>query len=195
MRKHKFPIVLTLGIALVAVSLLMVIVLQVRNHIGVKKTQTTLAQMEQLLPERSKGIPGVCPNTNMPVLQIGGMDYVALLEIPALGIYLPVADEWDRDKLFYSPARFSGSVYDHSLVIGGTDASHQFAFCDKIENGTLITITDMTGSQFAYKVTSVDRAKKAESVWLQDPECHLTLYCRDTYSMEYIAVRCSFVYG
>ena len=193
MRKHKFPIVLTLGIVLVVVSLLMIVAFQVRNHIGAKKTQTTLAQMEQLLPERSKGTPGEYPNANMPVLQIGGMDYVALLEIPAFGISLPVADEWDTDKLFYSPARFSGSAYDHSLVIGGTDASHQFAFCDKIENGTRITITDMTGSQFTYEVTSVDRAKNAESVWLQDPEYHLTLYCRDTYSMEYIAVRCNFV--
>lgn len=193
MRKHKFPTVLTFGIALIVASLLAIVVLQVRNHIGAKKTQTALAQMEQLLPERSSGIPGVYPNANMPVLQIGGMDYVALLEIPALGISLPVADQWDPDKLFDSPARFSGSAYDHSLVIGGTDTSDQFAFCDKIGNGTRITVTDMTGSQFTYEVTSVDRAKKAESVWLQDPEYHLTLYCRDTYSMEYIAVRCSFV--
>lgn len=195
MKKRKFPIILTLGIALVVVSLLMVVAFHICNHIGATKIQTTSVQMEQLLSERSKGIPGVYPNTNMPVLQIGGIDYVALLEIPALGISLPVADKWERDKLFYSPARFSGSAYDYSLVIGGTDASHQFAFCDKIDNGTHIIITDMTGAQFAYEVTSVDRAKKAENVWLQDSEFHLTLYCRDTYSMEYIAVRCNFIYG
>lgn len=195
MKKRKFPIILVIGISLVVISFSMIVARLAQNHIGSNKIRTTLAKMEELLPERCNGIPGVYPNSNMPVLQIDGMDYVVLLEIPSMQISLPVADKWDRDKLFYSPARFCGSAYDHTLVIGGTDASRQFAFCDKIENGTLITITDMIGTQFTYKVTMVDRAKKAESTWLADPEYHLTLYCRDTYSMEYIAVRCNFVYG
>ena len=195
MRKGKFPIVLILGIALIAISLLMVAILQLRNHIGAKNIQTTLTQMEQLLPEGSGGVPGAYPNANMPVLQIEGADYVALLEIPSMQISLPVADKWDGNKLFNAPARFTGSAYDHTLVIGGTDASYQFGFCDEIDNGTRITVTDMTGAQFTYEVASVDRAKKAESAWLADPQYQLTLYCRDTYSMEYIAVRCNFVYN
>ena len=194
MRKGKFSLVLCLGVALVAISFFIVVVFLVQEHIGTNKIRATLAKMEELLPERCDGVPGTYSNLNMPVLQIDGVDYVALLEISSLRVSLPVADKWERDKLFYSPARFCGSAYDHTLVIGGMDGAHQFGFCDEIDRGTLITITDMTGSRFTYKVDRVDRAKNADNTWLTGSDYPLTLYCRDTYSLEYIAVRCDFVY-
>lgn len=131
----------------------------------------------------------------MPVLGINDVDYVALIEIPSLHLSLPVADAWNSQKLYNSPVRFYGSCYDHSLVIGGADNSHHFSFCDKIDIGTVITVTDMTGTQFFYTVSRVDRSKKAESNWLIRRDYDLTLFCRDALSMEYIAVRCSFVYS
>ena len=151
--------------------------------------------MSELLSERTVGVPGIYSNPNMPVLEINDADYVALIEIPSLNLALPVADAWNSRKLYSSPARFFGSCYDHSLVIGGADNSHQFSFCDKIDNGTVITITDMTGTQFSYTVSRVDRSKSAESNWLISSDYDLTLFCRDTYSMEYVAVRCSFMYS
>lgn len=160
-----------------------------------KTIRAVTEKMEALLPERSSGIPDTYLHSNMPVLEIDGVDYVTLLEIPSLQVSLPVADQWDGEKLVYSPARFTGSVYDRTMVIGGRSEPHQFAFCSKIENGTLITVTDMTGTQFTYKVTTVDRAAKAERKWLADPDHPLTLYCQDSFSMEYIAVRCDLAYG
>jgi len=131
----------------------------------------------------------------MPVLVFNDVDYVALVEIPSINLTLPVADGWNSRKLYRSPARFYGSCYDHSLVIGGADNSHQFSFCDKIDTETVITVTDMTGTQFSYTVSRVDRSKSAESNWLICSDYDLTLFCRDTNSMEYIAVRCNFVSG
>ncbi|MBQ1226118.1 MAG: sortase [Clostridia bacterium] len=195
MKKGKFPIVLVLGIALIVISFSMIVVLNVRSYIGADKSRSVIETMQELLPERSEGIPEIYADPSMPVLQIDGVDYVALLEIRSLGALLPIADKWDSDKLFVSPARFCGSVYDHTLVIGGVDSTGQFDFCDKIDNGTLVTVTDMTGTQFTYTVERVDRSKKAENEWLTGTEYDLTLYCRDNYSMEYIAVRCNFVYN
>lgn len=68
-------------------------------------------------------------------------------------------------------------------------------FCDKIEYGTVVTVTDMTGTQFTYTVSDVHRARHAETQWLMDDDCDLTLFCHDGYSMEYIAVRCTFAYS
>ena len=61
-------------------------------------------------------------------------------------------------------------------------------FCDKIEYGTVVTVTDMTGTQFTYTVSDVHRARHAETQWLMADDCDLTLFCHDGYSMEYIAV-------
>ena len=195
MKKGKFPIVLVLGICLVVVSFALIVGLQIRTHIGTRESQNVVTRMGELLPERTAGVPGISPNPNMPVLEINDVDYVALIEIPLLKLSLPVADAWNSQKLYSSPARFYGSCYNSSLVIGGADNSHQFSFCDKIENGTVVIVTDMTGTQFSYTVSRVDRAKSAESDWLISRDCDLTLFCRDTLSMEYVAVRCSFMYS
>lgn len=194
MKKRRFPIVLILGISLVVISFSLIVGLQIRTQIGSAQSQKVVTRMNELLPERVAGVPGIYPNPNMPVLEINDVDYAALIEIPALNLTLPVADAWNSKKLYRSPARFYGSCYDHSLVIGGADNAYQFSFCDKIENGTVITVTDMTGTQFSYTVSRVDRSKNAESSWLVSADYDLTLFCRDTYSMEYVAVRCSFMY-
>ena len=194
MKKRKFPLLLVLGICLILASVSLVLDFQIRMHMGVQHSQKILSIMEQLLPERSPGVPGIYLTSGMPVLEIENVDYVAMLEVPSFGIALPVADQWDSNKLFQSPSRFFGSAYDNSLIIGGVDDPRQFGFCDKIEHGAQITVTDMTGAQFTYTVSSVDRAKHADAQWLMDADCDLTLFCHDIYSMEYIAVRCVFLF-
>ena len=148
-------------------------------------------EMNQLLSDRISGVSGEYSDSVMPVLEISGVDYVALLEIPAQGVVLPVSDQWNSTGLSRSPARFSGSAYDSTLVIGGADHPGQFGFCDEIEHDAVLNITDMTGVQFSYIVSRVDRAKHAQTQWLQNEEYDLTLFCRSAYSMEYIAVRCN----
>ena len=195
MKKRKFPLFLVLGICLILAGVSLVLVFQIRMHMGAQHSQAILSSMEQVLPERTAGVPGIYLTSGMPVLEIEGADYVAMLEVPSFGIALPVSNQWDSNKLSRSPSRFFGSAYDNTLIIGGADDPRQFGFCDKIEHGALITVTDMTGAQFTYTVSGVDRAKHAGPQWLADADCDLTLFCHDLYSMEYIAVRCDFAYN
>ena len=195
MRKRKIPVLLILGVSLIALSVALLVGMQIRAQIGAQRAQQIVADLQERLPEESAGIPGTYSNPNMPVLAMGELDYVAILEIPAWGLQMPVADQWTGKTLFDTPARFYGSAYNHSLVIGGGDYPHQFEFCDKIDLGTTVTVTDMTGARFTYTVTRVDRSKHAESQWLTDGDYDLTLFCRDRYAMTYIAVRCTFLYG
>ena len=192
MKKRRFPVLLALGALFIFVSFALIVVFQVRTHIGAAKCREVISVMNKLLPEKNMATFEAYQNPNMPTLEIDNTDYVAMLEIPSLSVKLPVADKWNKDKLYNSPARFYGSSYNHSLVIGGGDYPNQFSFCDKIDNGAVIAITDMAGTQFSYTVSRVDRSEKAESKWLSDENFDLTLFCRDIYSMKYIAVRCNF---
>lgn len=193
MLKRKTTLLLILGIALIAISLCFVLAGLIRSHIGNRTCQKVVARMEEILPERTPGTPGLYPDTGMPTLEIDGVDYVAMLEIPSAGVELPIANNWDGKKLSRSPARFSGSAYNHTLVIGGADQAKQFSFCGQIDQGALVTVTDMTGAQFTYRVSRIDRGKHAEAQWLSGAD--LTLFCRDTFSMNYIAVRCVYAYS
>lgn len=193
--KRRIPFLLIMGTCLIVLSLCCVVVVQLQQHIGAKKCQEVAMEMNKLLPDRTSGVPGVYSDSVMPVLEINGADYVALLEIPAQGVVLPVSDQWNSMGLSNSPARFSGSAYDKSLVIGGVDHPKQFGFCDEIKHDAVLSITDMTGAQFSYIVFRIDRSKHAQTQWLQNEEYDLTLFCRSAYSMEYIAVRCILAYN
>lgn len=195
MKKHKFPLLLALGICLILTSIILAVAFQMRMHFGGQHSQRIALQMNEVLPERTVGVPGISSADGMPVLELEKVDYVAMIEVPAFGITLPAADQWDSNQLYRSPARFFGSAYDGTLIIGGADDARQFGFCDKIQHGAVVTVTDMTGARFTYTVSGIDRAKHAETQWLQSADCDLTLFCRDAYSMEYIAVRCVFAYN
>jgi len=190
MKKQKIPLTIVLGICLILVGFSLMAIFQIRLYTGAQYSRRIASKMEAILPERTAGVSGIYPETRMPVLELESVDYVALLEIPSFGLQLPVADRWDGEKLSRAPARFFGSAYDNTLVIGGADHAQQFGFCDKIEHGAVVTVTDMIGTQFAYTVSDVDRAGGAKTEWLADADCDLTLFCHDLYSMEYIAVRC-----
>lgn len=195
MKNRKFSVPFLLGICLIVISLGFLLFTQLRTYWGVQKSQRVAAQLQVLLQDRAAGVPGTYSDPGMPVLEVENADYVALVEIPAFHVVLPVADQWDNNRPALPPARFFGSAYDGTLILGGTDHPRQFGFCDAIEHGTLVTVTDMTGTQFTYIVTQIDRAKHADTDWLQDADSDLVLFCRDTGSFTYIAVRCAFAYG
>lgn len=189
MKKRKTTLFLAVGVCLILLGVSLLLWQQLRMHRGNERSRETAAKIEALLPERTQGVPG--GDSGMPVLQIDGTDYAALLEIPAFGLTLPVADCWDSETLHFGPARFYGSAYDGSLIIGGADDPEQFAFCAEIEYGAQVILTDMTGARFTYSVARVGRAKHADAQWLTEGDWDLTLFVQDVYAMEYIAVRCT----
>lgn len=192
MKKKKISWILIAGILLLSGSLCLMAVFQIRASVLTREGRATAAEIQKLLPERTTDAPAAFPGASMPALSIDGKDYIALLEIPAMGVNLPVSASWESGA--FLPGRFWGSIYGDGLAIGGTDYPGQFDFCSKIDNGTPISLTDMTGAQFTYTVARVDRAAKAESQWLLDENFDLTLFCRGMFSTEYIAVRCVFSY-
>lgn len=195
MKKRRYSVLMIAGCCLVLASVILFAGIQLAQYLGAQHSRQVLTKLQQILPERTPGDAGMHAGSDMPVLEVDGVDYAAVLEIPAFGVELPVTDGWDSKNLYCAPSRFLGSAYDQTLVIGGADSGGQFSFCDKIDNGVMVIVTDMTGAQFTYAVSRVDRAKHADPQWLMSADYHLTLFCRDIYSMEYVAVRCMLSYS
>ena len=189
MSKKRLPITLILGGLLMVCGLSLMLFFQLRSGNAEKTADATVKQILAFLPEQTPGIPENYTNIAMPVLALENGDYCGLVEIPAFGICLPLDNTWDTDKLWAHPCRFWGSVYDKSLVIGSS--GQQFSFCDKIDLGAYVSITDMTGAEYTYTVSRVDRSRHADQSWLLSDKYDLTLFARGTFSLEYIAVRCS----
>mgnify|MGYP003293960759 CR=1 FL=1 len=190
--KKRLNLFEILGIGLILVSLGLILFLRISAASAEASAADTAAKMEALLPPPKAGIPGMYADPAMPVLQLDGTDYVALLKVPGYGVTLPVADEWSNEPIISCPARYYGSVYDNTMLIGGTDQQGQFDFFTRMEPGDSIEIMDMLGSEFSYTVDRIDRAKSVDYEKLSSGGYPLTLFVRSSHAPEFILVRCTF---
>lgn len=183
------------GAALVTCSLVLVLVGQIVENRAQKQAAAMAAHLKEILPSATVGVQDTYSSMQMPSLEIDSKNIIGLLEIPAWEVSLPIGSSWDRRLLTTFPQRFSGTVYDGSLIVGGRDGAGQLDCLKKLDIGDVITVTDMTGARFTYAVDRVERKSSAAAEVLQDDTSDLTLFARGEYSLEYVVVRCKQSHG
>ena len=130
------------------------------------------------------------PEMEMPVEEIGGNGYIGLLEIPALGLSLPVMSKWSYPNLKLAPCRYSGSAYTGNFTIAGHNYSTHFGPIGGLNAGDSITFTDMQGNRFAYEVQVVETLEATAVEDMVSEEWDLTLFTCDLSGESRITVRC-----
>ena len=188
--KSRINLLQKLGFFLILVSFLLLLGAEIYADFNRTATRKLTEQIQSYLPERTEGDPQDYSDAQMPVLQLQGEEFSGLLEIPDYGVALPVGSSWEREDLSRYPCRFWGSVYDSSLIIGGTGKKGQLDICSRMDLDDKIRITDMTGTQFCYEVVGIDRRNHADMQIFREKQSDLILFVRDEISMDYILVRC-----
>ena len=185
------------GVSIFLVTLGAVLLAAAAALLGMHMTQEKQAaagipslvkKIEAALPERSAGIMENRANSTMAAVEIDGVDVIGLLELPGRGIKLPVAAEWDSSQQGFRPARFTGSIYDGTLIVGGSSEAGNFDFADQLDAGEEVTFTDMTGKVFRYTVRKINHADNAKAETLADAEDTLTLFVKKNGT--FLIVRC-----
>lgn len=148
-------------------------------------SQTALAGGEEETPEYLRN-----PEMEMPVEEIEGNGYIGLLEIPALGLSLPVMSEWSYPNLRLAPCRYSGSAYTGNFTIAGHNYSTHFGPIGGLNAGESITFTDMRGNRFAYEVQVVETLEATAVEDMVSEEWDLTLFTCDLSGESRVTVRC-----
>lgn len=193
--KGQMNLLQKLGLCLILCSCVLLLGSEISAVWNRSVVQDLTQQLQACLPEGSEGDPGQYSDTNMPVLQLKGKDFSGLIQVPAFGVTLPIGSSWEASAISKYPHRFWGSAYDNSLIIGGSSQKGQFDFCEKMDLGDKITITDMTGTEFSYEVVRIDRRKNVQTETLQEGSYDLTLFVQDRISRAYIIARCMFCNG
>ena len=190
--KEKLNFLQKLGLFLVAVSALTLLGTEFLASRQGENARNLYSQIRSDIAQTYEGDPGDYSDPEMPVLHREGENFVCLLDVPAFGIRLPVAGQWDSNRINRYPCRFWGSAYDNSLILGGSNWKGQLDFLDKLDLGDRLVITDMTGGEFSYEVTEILRRGHTDLETLQQIRGDLTLFARDPASTGYIVVRCAF---
>ncbi len=189
-RSVKGRIFAVLGIVLVLTALAMT----VWNFASAEKAADEAAKIADrlcaMMPEITQGGTDGGEDPAMPQAELDGESFVGVIEVPLYKCKLPIYSSWDADKTASYPCRFTGSVYEKSLAVGGADAVGQFDFMESITVGDTVVVTDMTGGRFEYTVYEIEVSDTAEAEKLTADAASLTFFARDTYSLEYIIVRC-----
>lgn len=96
------------------------------------------------------------PDIEMPTVEIDGYRYIGTLEIPSVGLVLPVMQTWDATRLKVAPCRYAGSVYQDNMVIAAHNYTSHFGKLFSVEAGAEVFFTDVDGNRFSYRVLGTE---------------------------------------
>lgn len=130
------------------------------------------------------------PDMEMPVCEIEGNYYIGVLEVPALGLSLPVMSEWSYENLKIAPCRYSGSAYTGNFTIAGHNYSTHFGPIGNLTAKAQITFTDAKGRSFFYEVQAVEVLEATAVEDMLSDQWDLTLFTCTSSGQARVTVRC-----
>lgn len=126
----------------------------------------------------------------MPVVNIDGYDYIGYLQIPALGLDLPVMDTWDYERLTVAPCRQFGTVRKNDLVIAGHNYASHFGGLSGLEQGDAVSFTDVDGRTCHYEVGAIEILDPTEVEAVRTSPWDLVLYTCTYGGRQRVVVQC-----
>ena len=159
-------------------------------------SQLTLVQIEpavEAASELQEPVPDyeLAPEMEMPAVSVDGRRYVGALQIPALGLELPVLEEWSYSGLKSSPAIYTGSIYADDAIIAGHNYRTHFGSLRNLSEGDSVSFTDVDGNVFSYQVSYLETLDGTDVDGIQEGEWDLTLFTCTLDSAHRVVVRCT----
>lgn len=151
-----------------------------------------LDELTQAMKQQSENIPDYLehPEMEMPTLEVEGNQYIGTLEIPALGLTLPVMSQWSYSKLRIAPCRYAGSAYQEGFVIAAHNYSSHFGNLNQLSSGDRIYFTDVTGNRFSYQVAEVEELNPTALEEMVSEGWDLSLFTCTLSGQARVTVRC-----
>ena len=186
-QKKKFVrnLCIVAGCGLIVGALVVLIFSLSSRSLYVSRCEEYVAAIRGTIPPVQSAVPEPGRNNTMPALAVDGIDFVALLEFPAFESSLPVCNAWGSPEKY--PCRFAGNVHESTLIIGVKE--HLLPFVGELYVGDLITLTDMTGNRFTYRITDIRITEDADRDTLTNTDSALTIFVQKAFSSEYTVIR------
>lgn len=196
----KGKILTGVGLLLIAAALLLTVYnIRESDRAGaeseemvVRMESLTAALPERLETEKKEPVPEYKknPEMEMPTVEVNGQECVGMIEIPALGLKLPVISEWSDAKLKKAPCRYSGSAYLKNMIIAGHNYRTHFSGIKRLNPGDSIVFTDADGNVFSYEVAEIETVGGYDIEKMEAGDWDLTLFTCTNKGKARAAVRC-----
>ena len=138
-----------------AVIIFAIVYLVYLNYGVVINNSDVTEKIESFLPPYVPGSAETRYNTDMPMMTVDGYDYVGIIEIPSNTIKLPVYSAWNERISKSVPCRYSGSIYNNDMIVGGKNTENNFGLLSIINLGDQVNFIDTTGHLYSFKVVNI----------------------------------------
>lgn len=134
------------------------------------------------------------PDREMPVMEIDGVPYIAVLEVPDQDLNFPVCGIYSEQAMQQTPVWYSGSIYHRDLVLCAHNYQGHFRNIGSLRPGAPVRLTDMDGNVFNYEVVEVEYLNLNEVRRMKyGDDWDLTLFTCVLGQYKRVAVRCVLV--
>ena len=169
-------------------------VLFICNEVGsFRAAEESMEILSSLEEEMLSDTPGTIDEYEgvMPTRLVNGINTVGVISVPAVGIEIPVAAEWNYKNLKKSACRYSGTAEDGRLIILAHNYRQHFGSLGKAEKGDEVQFLDVNGKLYVYKITDREILGKYELDRLTDTDSDLTLFTCTYGGKKRVVVRCA----
>ena len=189
------------GLLLLAASLLLTVYNLWDQRRAEKQAAQVLAEIEPMIAEplamesedpQEVEIPDYIldPTREMPVVSNDGGDYIGVVEVPALGLSLPVMSQWSYPNLKIAPCRYSGSAYQGDLILSAHNYRRHFGGLKELDIGDTVLFRDVDGNEFRYAVVERETLDKTAVEEMAAGVWDLTLFTCTLGGEARVTVRC-----
>ena len=187
MKKYSGYIYIAIGIILICAAAFLI------RHNFNESAEAGEAS-DELLEGVVEQMPGMVLESDesgdMPVVDIDGRSFIGTVEIPSLGLLLPIQSEWGKDNAKVSVCRYKGSVYENDLIIAGHNYVEHFGKLNQLATGDEVIITDMNGKSFYYQVANIETLGAYDVEEMEAGDWDLTLFTCTIGGANRVTVRC-----
>lgn len=179
------------GLLLVAAALIIAGFNLFSSALAGRNAQDTAAAFDSEITDRQDAPAYMLnPDRQMPVFTIDGVEYIGTVDIPSIGVYLPVAASFSYDRLKISLCRYEGSVYKDNMIICGHNYRTHLGRLSAVSPGDDVVFTDADGNVFRYVVSDMESVRGEAIDQMKEGEWDLTLFTCTPGGRSRLAVRC-----
>ena len=187
MKKISGYIYIAIGVVLICLAAFLI------KH-NVDESASAGEASDELLSSVIQQMPEVVLTPNhsgpMPIVDVDGRSFIGTVEIPSLGLLLPIQDEWSKDNARVAICRYKGSVYDNDFIVCGHNYPEHFGNLPELEIGSAVIVTDMNGCAFHFQVTNIETLGAYDTNEMEAGEWDFTLFTCTIGGANRVTVRC-----
>ncbi len=187
MKKLTGYIYIVLGVLLLGISAYIVKANLDENASAKEASDTFLAGVIEQVPDT---VLASEDHGDMPVVDVDGRSFIGTVQIPSLGLLLPIQSEWGKENARVSVCRYMGSAYENDLIIAGHNYIEHFGNLNQLVTGDTVIVTDMNGKSFYYEVVNIETLGAYDVEEMEAGEWDLTLFTCTVGGANRVTVRC-----